>query len=142
MTLQQWAFSFHGRIGRKAFWAGIGVCGAVLFLLMSLQGLFKLPVEVIMVPVLMVMYPAAAIFTKRLHDRNKRGGWALMLVMAWALTTPDWSLAGDFWQWGLGHFLPIFIVMIMVLDCGVFKSLDEGNRFGESTQPVDKIDSH
>ncbi len=45
------------------------MCGAVLFLLMSLQGLFKLPVEVIMVPVLMVMYPAAAIFTKRLHGR-------------------------------------------------------------------------
>lgn len=139
MTLQQWAFSFDGRIGRKPFWIGIAVCMAAILGLMFLQGLFQIAVTYIMIPIVVIFYPIAAIMTKRLHDRNKRGGWCALLLIAWILVSLDWSMAEPFWQWGLGRFLPLFITMMMVLDCGVFRGTEGANRFGETTATVDRI---
>ena len=36
MTLQHWAFSFKGRIGRRDFWAGFGVCFALFLIIISI----------------------------------------------------------------------------------------------------------
>lgn len=70
MTLQQWAFSFKGRIGRRPFWAGIASYFILMTIIVLLQNAFALPETVVIVLLVLLLYPLAAIFTKRLHDRG------------------------------------------------------------------------
>ncbi|MCW7762002.1 DUF805 domain-containing protein [Photorhabdus luminescens] len=139
MTLQQWGFSFKGRIGRREFWIGIGVCLALMFVILTIQGMNSLTMHYAVFALALVMYPAAAMMVKRLHDRNKRGGWSLLLLLAGLLIAVDWGGMAPFWQWGIGRFIPTLIIVMMVLDCGVFRGTDGPNRFGETTEKVDFI---
>ncbi|OWO83310.1 hypothetical protein B5C26_06815 [Photorhabdus luminescens] len=139
MTLQQWGFSFKGRIGRREFWIGIGVCLALMFVILTIQGMNSLIMHYAVFALVLVMYPAAAMMVKRLHDRNKRGGWSLLLLLAGLLIAVDWGGMAPFWQWGIGRFIPTLIIVMMVLDCGVFRGTDGPNRFGEATEKVDFI---
>ncbi|CDL84124.1 DUF805 domain-containing protein [Xenorhabdus szentirmaii] len=139
MTLQQWGFSFKGRIGRREFWIGIGICFALILILLTLHGMHILPINYAIAAVVLLFYPTAAIFSKRLHDRNKRGGWVLLLVLAWALLSFDWSAVAPIWQWGIGRFVPTLILVMMALDCGVFRGIEGANRFGEAAEMVDYI---
>ncbi|OCQ54372.1 hypothetical protein Ppb6_00274 [Photorhabdus australis subsp. thailandensis] len=139
MTLQQWGFSFKGRIGRREFWIGIGVCLALMLVIFTIQGMGYLPMHYAVFAVGLVMYPAAAIMAKRLHDRNKRGGWSLLLLLAWLLIAVDWGGMEPFWQWGIGRFIPTLIIVMMVLDCGVFRGTDGPNRFGKVAEKVDFV---
>ncbi|WP_445373476.1 DUF805 domain-containing protein [Photorhabdus tasmaniensis] len=139
MTLQQWGFSFKGRIGRREFWIGIGVCLALMFVVLTIQGMSSLTMHYAVFALVLVMYPAAAIMAKRLHDRNKRGGWSLLLLLAWLLIAADWGGMEPFWQWGIGRFIPTLIIVMMVLDCGVFRGTDGPNQFGEGAEKVDFI---
>ncbi|HGJ5872302.1 MAG TPA: DUF805 domain-containing protein [Arsenophonus apicola] len=137
MTLQQWALSFKGRIGRKPFWFGIVIWFLVMVMTSSLQIYFSFSPYILLLLVILLLYPLAAIFTKRLHDRGKSGGWLLLLLLAFLLFSIDVSLLTPFWQWGIGRFLPLFIVIILFLDCGSFKGLDKANRYGKKTEQVD-----
>ncbi|MCC8372681.1 MULTISPECIES: DUF805 domain-containing protein [Photorhabdus] len=139
MTLQQWGFSFKGRIGRCEFWIGIGVCLALMFVILTIQGMNSLTMHYAVFALVLVMYPVAAMMVKRLHDRNKRGGWSLLLLLAGLLIAVDWGGMAPFWQWGIGRFIPTLIIVMMVLDCGVFRGTDGPNRFGEATEKVDFI---
>ncbi|AXG44956.1 DUF805 domain-containing protein [Photorhabdus laumondii subsp. laumondii] len=139
MTLQQWGFSFKGRIGRREFWIGIGVCLALMFVILTIQGMSSLTMHYAVFALVLVMYPVAAMMVKRLHDRNKRGGWSLLLLLAGLLVAVDWGGLAPFWQWGIGRFIPTLIIVMMVLDCGVFRGTDGPNRFGEATEKVDFI---
>jgi uncharacterized membrane protein YhaH (DUF805 family) len=139
MTLQQWGFSFKGRIGRREFWCGIGICFALIFTILTLYGMNVLPMSYAVAGSALILYPTAAIFSKRLHDRNKRGGWALLLVLACLLLTLDWSATAPIWQWGIGRFIPMLIFVMMILDCGVFRGTEGANRFGESAEMVEHI---
>ncbi|AWK44274.1 MULTISPECIES: DUF805 domain-containing protein [Photorhabdus] len=139
MTLQQWGFSFKGRIGRREFWIGIGVCLALMFVILTIQGMSSLTMHYAVFALVLVMYPVAAMMVKRLHDRNKRGGWSLLLLLAGLLVAVDWGGMAPFWQWGIGRFIPTLIIVMMVLDCGVFRGTDGPNRFGEATEKVDFI---
>ncbi len=139
MTLQQWAFSFKGRIGRRPFWAGIAACFILMTMIVLLQNAFLLPDAFVATLFLLLLYPLAAIFTKRLHDRGKPGGWFTLIILAFALASIDVSQLASFWQWGIGRFLPLFIAMIMLLDCGVFVGMDSKNKFGLKTEPVDYL---
>lgn len=139
MTLQQWAFSFKGRIGRRPFWVGI----AVIFILMTAVALLQnalLFSETLAISLfILLLYPLAAIFVKRLHDRGKSGGWFALILLAFALFSIDVSQFEPVWQWGIGRFLPLLITMIMVLDCGAFVEMDGVNRYGEETETVDYL---
>lgn len=137
MTLQHWAFSFKGRIGRRDFWAGLGLCFLLFLVLFIINDYYPLPAIVSWVIILSILYPLCAIFTKRLHDRNKRGAWLLLLLLAVMLGLSDTSSLEPFWQWAIGRFLPSFIMMIMLLDCGVFIGTQGENYFGATTEPVD-----
>ncbi|HGJ5891738.1 MAG TPA: DUF805 domain-containing protein [Arsenophonus apicola] len=137
MTLQQWALSFKGRIGRKPFWFGIVIWFLVMVMTSSLQIYFSFSPYILLLLVILLLYPLAAIFTKRLHDRGKSGGWLLLLLLVFLLFSIDVSLLTPFWQWGIGRFLPLFIVIILFLDCGSFKGLDKANRYGKKTEQVD-----
>ncbi|EUD06971.1 DUF805 domain-containing protein [Providencia alcalifaciens] len=139
MTLLQWAFSFKGRIGRRPFWAGIASCFILVTLISFLQNAFSIPDAVIVVFFILLLYPLAAIFTKRLHDRGKPGGWFALIVLAFALYSIDVSQLADIWQWGIGRFLPLLITMIMLIDCGVFVGMETENPYGEKTDNVDYL---
>lgn len=139
MTLQQWAFSFKGRIGRRPFWVGI----AVIFILMTavalLQNVLLFSETLAISLFILLLYPLAAIFVKRLHDRGKSGGWFALILLAFALFSIDVSQFEPVWQWGIGRFLPLFITMIMVIDCGAFLGMEGVNRYGEATETVDYL---
>ncbi|MDN0021083.1 DUF805 domain-containing protein [Providencia stuartii] len=139
MTLQQWAFSFKGRIGRRPFWVGIASYFILMTIIVLLQNAFALSETVVIVLLVLLLYPLAAIFTKRLHDRGKPGGWFALVILAFALFSMDVSQLAPVWQWGIGRFLPLLIAMIMLLDCGVFVGMDSENQYGEKTQSVDYL---
>jgi uncharacterized membrane protein YhaH (DUF805 family) len=62
---------FDGRIGRKQFWIGI-LCIVVVSLILLFVLAAILPSSLAsVVGMLIVLYPAAAIYAKRLQDRNK-----------------------------------------------------------------------
>ena len=137
MTLQHWAFSFKGRIGRRDFWAGFALCFMLFCGLYTVNQHYSLPAVLVGIISLAILYPLCAIFTKRLHDRNKRGAWLLLLLLAVMLGLSDTSSLEPFWQWAIGRFLPSFIMMIMLLDCGVFIGTQGENYFGATTEKVD-----
>lgn len=139
MTLQQWALSFKGRIGRKPFLLGMVIWFLLMIMIFSLQTFLLFSPYILLLLVILLLYPLAAIFTKRLHDRGKSGGWLLLLLLAFVLFSIDVSLFTPFWQWGIGRFLPLFIVTILFLDCGSFKGQDKANRYGKKTEQVDYL---
>lgn len=139
MTLQQWAFSFKGRIGRRPFWVGIAATFILITAVALLQNVFLLPEIFSLVFFIVLLYPLAAIFVKRLHDRGKSGGWFGLIVLAFALFSIDVSQFEPIWQWGIGCFLPLLITMIMVLDCGAFLGMESANQYGEKTEPVEYL---
>ncbi|EKT61252.1 DUF805 domain-containing protein [Providencia sneebia] len=139
MTLQQWAFSFKGRIGRRPFWAGVALWFILMMIVVFLQKILSLPDLSAIVLFILLLYPLAAIFTKRLHDRGKPGGWFALVILAFALFSMDVSQLAPVWQWGIGRFLPLLIMMMMVLDCGAFVGVDSANQYGEKTQSVDHL---
>lgn len=139
MTLQQWAFSFKGRIGRRPFWAGVASCFILMTVIVLFQNAFAFPDAVVIVLFVLLLYPLAAVFTKRLHDRGKPGGWFALVILAFALFSIDVSELAAVWQWGIGRFLPLLITMIMLLDCGVFLGMDSENQYGDKTQSVDYL---
>ncbi|SFU90785.1 DUF805 domain-containing protein [Xenorhabdus koppenhoeferi] len=142
MTLQQWGFSFKGRIGRREFWIGISICFALIFILLTLHGMHVLSMNYAAISVVLLLYPIAAIFLKRLHDRDKHGGWILLFALAWILLSLDWSAMAPIWQWGIGRFVPTLIFVMIMLDCGVFRGTEGANRFGEMAETVDHISAN
>lgn len=63
--------SFDGRIPRKGFWIGvIGMIVAAL-VLMFILGIILPQSIASLLGMLILLYPACAIYAKRLHDRNK-----------------------------------------------------------------------
>ncbi|MEQ9888695.1 DUF805 domain-containing protein [Pectobacterium zantedeschiae] len=135
MTLQQWCFSFKGRIGRRDFWLWMAIWVALMAVLFTLSGQRWLDTQLTAFGLVVLLWPTAAMMVKRLHDRNKSGWWALLLVVAWILVSGNWSMFSTIWQWGIGRFLPILIVVMTLLDCGVFLGTKGENRFGAEAEP-------
>ncbi|BES86745.1 DUF805 domain-containing protein [Pectobacterium araliae] len=135
MTLQQWCFSFKGRIGRRDFWLWMGIWVALMAVLFTLSGQHWLDTQLTAFGLVVLLWPTAAMMVKRLHDRNKSGWWALLLVVAWVLASGNWTMFSAIWQWGVGRFLPILIVVMILLDCGVFLGTKGENRFGAEAEP-------
>lgn len=90
--------SFDGRIGRKQFWIGIlGLIVASIVLIIVLGvtiGLFLSDAVVSLVGNLILLYPAAALMTKRLHDRNKPQSPWLYIFLAPSLLTSFMTALG------------------------------------------------
>lgn len=136
MPLQQWCFSFTGRLGRRDFWIWIGLWALLMALLFIAAAQHWLALQSASFGIVALLWPTAAVVVKRLHDRNKGGGWALLLVVAWILAAGNWSMLAALWQWGIGRFIPTLIGVMMLLDCGVFLGTAGENRFGPPAQPV------
>lgn len=80
MTLQQWCFSFRGRIGRRDFWIWMGLWLALMAAAFTLANYQLVAIQSIAFFIVALLWPTAAVLVKRLHDRNKAGWWALLLI--------------------------------------------------------------
>ncbi|MBX9445438.1 DUF805 domain-containing protein [Dickeya chrysanthemi] len=136
MTIQQWCFSFRGRVGRRDFWLGMVIVLALIVGLFVLAGTGWLETQKAAFMLVVLLWPLTAILVKRLHDRNKSGGWALALVLAWMLGNGNWAMLPPLGQWGVGRFLPTLITVMMLLDCGAFGGTTGSNRFGPAAEPL------
>lgn len=136
MSLQQWCFSFQGRIGRRDFWIWMGSW----LILMTGTFVFAdrqwIEVKSAAFALVVLLWPTAAILVKRLHDRNKSAWWALCFILAWMLAAGNWDMIPPLWQWVVGRFLPAIIMLIMVIDCGVLTGSQGDNHFGREPEPV------
>lgn len=81
MTIQQWLFSFNGRIGRRDFWIWIGVWLIALIILFTLAGAEIMPYSTAGFFLSGSLIPTAAVIVKRLHDRNKKVGGRCCLFL-------------------------------------------------------------
>jgi len=136
MTIQQWLFNFNGRIGRRDFWIWIGVWIVALIVIFTLAGSELISYSIAGLALSGSLIPTAAVIVKRLHDRNKKGWWALMFIPAWLLLAGNWEVFGSLAQWGLGRFIPTLIFVMMFIDLGAFVGTQGENRFGKDTSDV------
>lgn len=63
--------SFDGRIPRKGFWTGVIVMVVAALVLMFVVGAILPQSIASLLVMLILLYPACALYAKRLHDRNK-----------------------------------------------------------------------
>jgi uncharacterized membrane protein YhaH (DUF805 family) len=136
MTLQQWLFSGKGRIGRRDFWIWIGIWVLSMVVLFTLAGSGWLNLQSAAFALVCLLWPTAAVTIKRLHDRGKSGIWALLMILAWMLLAGNWTMLSGVWQWGVGRFIPILIMVMMLIDLGAFVGTQGENKFGKETQEV------
>lgn len=105
MGIQQWLFSFKGRIGRRDFWIWTVIwvlAMAALFYAVSFELLASQNAAFMLV---CLLWPTACVIVKRLHDRNKSGGWSLLLF-----------LHGCCWQ-GTGRYLAVHGNGLLAASC-------------------------
>ncbi|ATA20018.1 uncharacterized membrane protein YhaH (DUF805 family) [Gibbsiella quercinecans] len=136
MSLQQWCFSFKGRIGRRDFWIWIAIWCVLMALAFTLANYSLVAIQSVAFFIVALLWPTAAVLVKRLHDRGKAGGWALLLILAWVLAAGNWHMLAPLWQWGVGRFIPAVIFVMMLVDLGAFVGTPGNNRFGPEAEPV------
>lgn len=101
MTIQQWLFSFKGRIGRRDFWIWIGLWIVGMLVLFSLASKQLLDIQTAAFCLVCLLWPTAAVTVKRLHDRGRSGAWALLMILAWMLLAGNWTMLPGVWQWAV-----------------------------------------
>ncbi|RDT54656.1 DUF805 domain-containing protein [Phytobacter ursingii] len=136
MGIQQWLFSFKGRIGRRDFWIWTVIwvlAMAALFYAVSFELLASQNAAFMLV---CLLWPTACVIVKRLHDRNKSGSWSLLFILAWMLLAGHWEILGGTWEWIVGRFVPVLIMVTMLIDLGAFIGTQGENKFGKDTLEV------
>ena len=136
MTLQQWLFSFIGRIGRREFWIWIALWIVSMVVLFSLESQKLLPDQIAPFALVCLLWPTAAVTVKRLHDRGRSGLWALLIILAWMLLAGNWAILPGMWQWVVGRFAPTLILIMTLIDLGAFVGTQGENKYGKDTQDV------
>lgn len=136
MSLWQLLFAFNGRLNRKGFWQGFGICFVALLLLANLlpiQQWFQQTATALLASalLLLVAWCLLAVVVKRLHDRGRSGGAALIMIFPiLCYFIADYS--SGMMTWALGSFLPLFFATLLLLDWGVFRGQASANRYGEN----------
>ena len=136
MTLQQWLFSIKGRIGRRDFWAWIGIWLLAMALLFVAAGRAWLELKTAAFALVCLLWPTATVTIKRLHDRGRSGLWALLLILAWMLLAGNWVMLSEVWQWAVGRFAPAVILVMLLIDLGALAGTQGENKYGKETQAV------
>ena len=131
MTIQQWLFSFKGRLGRRDFWIWIGLWIVGMLVLFSLASKQLLDIQTAAFCLVCLLWPTAAVTVKRLHDRGRSGAWALLMLLA-----GNWAVLPGVWQWAVGRFVPTLILVGMLIDLGAFVGTQDANKYGKDTQDV------
>ena len=136
MTLKQWCFSYRGRLGRRDFWIWQAVWLLTTTLLFVLAGNDLLDTQMAAFGVVCLLWPASAVLVKRLHDRNRPGYWAFLVIVAWMLVAGNWSMLDGVLSWLVGRAIPFIIFVGLLLDLGLFRGTAGKNRFGAAALPV------
>ncbi|MCU6663698.1 DUF805 domain-containing protein [Silvania hatchlandensis] len=136
MTIQQWLFSFKGRIGRRDFWVWIGVWIAAMLILFTLASRAWLSTQTAAFVLVSLLWPTSAVLVKRLHDRGRSGLWALLVVLAWMLLAGNWSMLPSMLPWVVGRLIPTIIFVMIVIDLGAFVGTQGANKYGKDTIDV------
>lgn len=136
MALQQWLFSFKGRIGRRDFWVWIGLWLVAMALLFILVANTFLDAQTAAFMLVCLLWPTSAVVVKRLHDRGKSGLWGLLMIAAWILLAGNWALLGGIWSWIVGRFVPTLVLVMLLLDLGAFVGTLGENKYGKDTLDV------
>jgi uncharacterized membrane protein YhaH (DUF805 family) len=143
-------YSFSGRIGRRGFWAGIVaifILGSMATVTITPDILSDDPFSALLnnwrnmgvrevAVYLAMLYPAMALVTQRLHDRNKSGlfaalFWAPALVQSAIVVIPGLASMADNLMWGI-NWLAAWIGTVGIwffVELG-FYGPKEPNRYG------------
>jgi uncharacterized membrane protein YhaH (DUF805 family) len=143
-------FSFHGRLNRKPYWiatvelmlAAIIIAGAVAAIL-NVMGSASTTPELLRVAHpwltgfgLVLAYPAAAVFAKRLHDRNKTG-WLSALLIVPMLVETVLDPAGSVPQTDLvnaiylaASTITLIVAVWFLIELGFLRGTVGDNRYG------------
>ncbi|PID51346.1 MAG: hypothetical protein CR960_01300 [Pasteurellales bacterium] len=123
-------FGIQGRLNRKGFWIGFGI--NFLFLAITANFIIKTNILTTLTisPLLISLYSLVAIIIKRLHDRNRSGKSAFILLVPIVCYLTSLGTEGKM-AWGLGVVMPVFIATVLLLEWGCFKSYPEENEYGE-----------
>ena len=136
MTIQQWLFSFKGRIGRRDFWIWMATWIVAMLLLFFVAFNAWLSTQTAAFALVCLMWPTAAVVVKRLHDRGRSGAWAFLIILAWMLVAGNWSILPSILPWVVGRLLPTIIFVMMVVDLGAFIGTQSENKYGKDTLEV------
>lgn len=134
MTLAKWLFAFSGRISRRAFWLWIALYCGMITLLCALADNDTLSLQHAALFIMILLWPTAAVMSKRLHDRNHSGGWSLLLVIAWLLAMGQWPWLPEWAAWLLKNPIPVALIMTVFVELGFMRGSSGHNRFGTMTQ--------
>lgn len=136
MGIQQWLFSFKGRIGRRDFWIWMVLWVVSMTLLFVLANGGMLDFQTAAFILVCLIWPTACVMVKRLHDRGRHGGWALLMVLAWMLLSGNWAILDGTLAWAVGRLIPVAIIVVMMIDLGAMIGTQDKNRFGSETLEV------
>ncbi|WKW42328.1 DUF805 domain-containing protein [Kosakonia cowanii] len=136
MGIQQWLFSFKGRIGRRDFWIWMVLWVVSMTLLFVLANGGMLDFQTAAFILVCLIWPTACVMVKRLHDRGRHGGWALLMVLAWMLLSGNWTMLDGTLAWAVGRLIPVAIIVVMMIDLGAMLGTQGKNRFGSETLEV------
>lgn len=136
MGIQQWLFSFKGRIGRRDFWIWMVLWVISMTLLFVLANNGMLDFQTAAFILVCLIWPTACVMVKRLHDRGRHGGWALLMVLAWMLLSGNWAILEGTLAWAVGRLIPVAIIVVMMIDLGAMLGTQGKNRFGNETLEV------
>lgn len=136
MGIQQWLFSFKGRIGRRDFWIWMVLWVVSMTLLFVLANNGMLDFQTAAFILVCLIWPTACVMVKRLHDRGRHGGWALLMVLAWMLLSGNWTMLDGTLSWAVGRLIPVAIIVVMMIDLGAMIGTQDKNRFGSETLEV------
>lgn len=136
MGIQQWLFSFKGRIGRRDFWIWMVLWVVSMTLLFVLANNSMLDFQTAAFILVCLIWPTACVMVKRLHDRGRHGGWALLMVLAWMLLSGNWAILDGTLAWAVGRLIPVAIIVVMMIDLGAMLGTQGKNRFGNETLEV------
>ena len=143
-------FGFDGRLNRKPYWIGsievmvvaILVAGAVAALF-NLTGRAPTPEELLRVAHpwlagfgLIIAYLAAALLAKRLHDRNKTGWLAALLLIPAEIETwldPSGSVTHTpliHWVYLVAWWVTIIVGLWFLIELGFLRGTAGDNSYG------------
>lgn len=125
-------FSLQGRLNRTGFWTGVGINFAVLFLFANVSGNLTASNPLFFLPLLICGYSLLAVSVKRLHDRNRSGKNAfILLVLFICLITARALPEGSTEYWLIGLLMPMLIFTLITIEWGFFKGDATPNLYGE-----------
>ena len=114
-------FSSSGRLARTPFWIAAGVLLLAIFVYEQVvDGALRWITGWIVYPVLLFM--AACVVSKRLHDRGKSGWWAALVLLAFVVVWPEPD--------GFFDFLGVLALVWAAVELAVLTGEEGANRYG------------